>query len=249
MRAILTYHSIDASGSPISCRPDTFVHHVSWLASGRVRVTTLDELMQLPDDTDAVVLTFDDGFVNFRDEAAPRLLEHGFPVLLFVVPARVGGTNSWDDGPGRRTPDLRLLDWPALCQLQEKGVVLGAHGVTHRSLPALPSDQLEAEVRGCADQIEAHAGRRPTVFAYPYGHRDAAVSQAVARVFPWACTTEFQPISASSQSFALPRLDMGYFDGPRSLDKWGTPWFKARINLRNGLRQVRRLARPSAGAV
>ena len=30
MRAILTYHSIDASGSPISCAPDAFGRHVSW---------------------------------------------------------------------------------------------------------------------------------------------------------------------------------------------------------------------------
>ena len=42
MRAILTYHSIDESGSPISVDPDAFRRHVRWLASGRVRVTTPD---------------------------------------------------------------------------------------------------------------------------------------------------------------------------------------------------------------
>src|SRR5688572_13299743 len=130
MRAILTYHSIDGSGSPISCDSSTFAHHVAWLATGRVRVTTIEELLRLPDDADAVALTFDDGFVNFKDEAARRLLGHGFPVTLFVVAARVGTGNSWDDPPSpglrrtsskRQTPSLPLLDWPALIRLQEQG--------------------------------------------------------------------------------------------------------------------------------
>jgi peptidoglycan/xylan/chitin deacetylase (PgdA/CDA1 family) len=241
MRAILTYHSIDGSGSPISIDSVTFDRHVSWLASGRVRVTTIEELMKLPDGDDAVAMTFDDGFVNFRDEAAPRLLHHGFPVTLFVVAARVGGTNSWDAAPRRISPALPLLDWPALVRLQEQGVTLGGHSLTHRSLPDLSSDELETEVRGCADQIEAHTGRRPSIFAYPYGHRDDASARTVARVFPWACTTEFQWISGTPQASALPRLDMGYFKAPRSLDGWGTSAFKTRISLRHGLRRARRM--------
>jgi peptidoglycan/xylan/chitin deacetylase (PgdA/CDA1 family) len=250
MRAILTYHSIDGSGSPISCDPATFGRHVSWLATGRVRVTTIAELLQLPDDADAVALTFDDGFVNFKDEAAPRLREHGFPVTVFVVAARVGANNSWDGPPSpnprranqrRIFPTLQLLDWPDLIRLQEQGVTLGAHSRTHRSLPGLTANELEDEVQGCAEQIEARAGRRPTVFAYPYGRRDAASTEAVARVFRLACTTEFQPLSSQSHAFALPRLDMGYFKGPRSLDGWGTPWFKTRLSVRHGLRRVRRL--------
>ncbi len=239
MRAILTYHSIDPSGSPISCHPDVFVRHVSWLASRRVRVTTIDELLRLPSETDAVALTFDDGYVNFRDVAAPRLLDHGLPVTLFVVAGRVGERNAWDDRPGRRIPDLPLLDWPALIRLQEQGVTLGAHSLTHRSLPRLGPGVLEDEVRGSADLIEAHAGRRPAIFAYPYGDFSPASSKVVSRVFAWACTTEFQPITESPQPWALPRLDMGYFARTHSLGGWGTSWFTARIHMRNRLRRLR----------
>lgn len=246
MRAILTYHSIDASGSPISCHPDTFARHIAWLVSGRVTVTTIDELLRLPDDADAIALTFDDGFVNFNDAAA-QLLDHGFPVTLFVVAARAGQRNSWDAGPGRQTPDLPLLDWPALVRLQEHGVTLGAHSLTHRSLPSLGAEELEAEVRGCADEIESRTGRRPDTFAYPYGHLNATTSQVVASVFPLACTTEFQPLSGTSAPSALPRLDMGYFARPGSLDGWGTARFRARLNVRHRLRQLRRGAMSAIG--
>jgi peptidoglycan/xylan/chitin deacetylase (PgdA/CDA1 family) len=245
MRAILTYHSIDVSGSPISCSPDAFARHIVWLTSGAVRVTTVDDLLTLPDDANAVALTFDDGFANFKDEAAPRLLEHDLPVTLFVVTGFVGQTNSWDDGPDRVSPSLRLLDWPDLGALQEAGVRLGAHSVTHRRLPGLSASALEEEVHGSAEQINKHTGRKPGGFAYPFGQWNAESSLIVSRTFHWGCTTEFRALSDHAEVFALPRLDMYYFQAPGSLDGWGRPSFQARLRMRHGLRTARRLmARP-----
>lgn len=246
MRAILTYHSIDDSGSPLSCPRGVFARHVAWLASGRVRVTTIDDLVQLPASTDAVALTFDDGFVNFGDVAAPRLLEHGLAVTVFVVADLVGTANSWDAGPNRIAPDLPLLDWPTLVRLQEQGVTLGAHSLTHRDLTRLEPDALDDEVRGCADRMEARSGRRPTVFAYPYGLRNEASTRTVARAFRWACTTEFRTLITPALHSALPRLDMYYFQHARSLDGWGTAPFEARIRVRHGLRRARTIARALA---
>ncbi len=242
MRAILTYHSIDDSGSPVSCHPDAFARHVAWFASGRVHVTTIDDLVRLPDGADAVALTFDDGFVNFGEVAAPRLLDMGLPVTVFVVADLAGTTNSWDAGPSRVSPELPLLDWSALVRLQEQGVTLGAHSRTHPDLTRLDPGALDEEVRGCADRMEACSGRRPEVFAYPYGQSDGASMQAVARTYRWACTTELRTLETPAQPVALPRLDMYYFQQPRSLDDWGTAQFNARIKVRAGLRLARKLA-------
>jgi peptidoglycan/xylan/chitin deacetylase (PgdA/CDA1 family) len=242
MRAILTYHSIDDSRSPVSCHPEAFARHVDWLASGRVRVTTIDELMTLPDDADAVSVTFDDGFVNFGESAAPQLVDHGFPVTVFVVADLVGTTNSWDAGPSRSTPELPLLDWPALVRLQDQGVTLGAHTRTHPDLMAADDEALADELEGCAEQMEARCGRRPTVLAYPYGRRDKRAVRMAQRVFRWACTAEFQTLDKQSAAAELPRLDMYYFQQPGSLDDWGTAQFAARIRMRHGLRRMRTMA-------
>jgi len=242
MRAILTYHSIDSSGSPISCHPDAFDRHLAWLASGRVQVASIDDLVRLPPSADAVALTFDDGFSNFGDHAAPRLLAHGLPVTLFVVAGLAGGRNVWDDGPRRRTPDLPLLDWPALVRLQEQGVTLGAHGLTHRPLPGLSAGELDDELHECARNMEEQSGRAPSTFAYPYGAWNPTVGHAVARVFRWACTTEFRLLEPDAAPLALPRVDMFYFQRPGSLDDWGTRAFRTRIGLRHSLRRARVLA-------
>ena len=42
MKAILTYHSVDETGSVISIDERSFRRHVAWLASSAVRVVPLD---------------------------------------------------------------------------------------------------------------------------------------------------------------------------------------------------------------
>ena len=242
MRAILTYHSIDPSGSPISCHPDAFARHVEWMTAGGVAVTTLEGLMSLPEDADAVALTFDDAYVNFEQIAAPRLLDHGLPVTLFVVADRAGSGNIWDDGPRRTTPELPLLGWPALLRLQDRGVTLGAHSRTHADLSVLDGERLEDEVLGSAEAIATRAGRRPEAFAYPYGRTSPGGARAVAKGFRFGCTTEFRALAGADDPALLPRLDMYYFQRPGSLAQWGRATFDARIRMRHLARSVRKMA-------
>jgi peptidoglycan/xylan/chitin deacetylase (PgdA/CDA1 family) len=240
MRAILTYHSIDPSGSAISVHPDAFDQHIAWLRSGRVAVTTIEDLIRLPATADAVAITFDDGFVNFREVAAPRLLESALPVTLFVVGDRVGTTNAWDGHPVRGIPDLPLLDWPALARLQEMGVVLGAHSRSHADLTRLDRTAVEDEVSGCGDVIERKTGVRPSTFAYPYGRLNDTVATIVAATFRYACTTEFRTLDDVPAYIRLPRLDMFYFKHKGRLESWGSSGFRRFVKMRRQARQLRR---------
>lgn len=241
MRAVLTYHSIDDSGSPISVHPQTFARHMAWLASGRVRVTTVDELARLPDDVDAVALTFDDAFENFGTQAAPLLRAHGLPVTLFVVTDRAGGTNRWHGRVDDGIPVLPLLDWPALERLAASGVSLGAHTRTHPDLTALGPAALHDEIDGSADVLHSRTGTRPTAFAYPYGRLTPDVARCASARFTWACTTEFSPLHAGTDAAMLPRLDMYYFRRAGALEAWGTARFDRQLAIVRQRRRWRRL--------
>ena len=78
MRAILTYHSIDESGSAISISEAVFRAQIAWLAKSDVRVVTLDALTEgrareIPQvDADATYahrLTKEDGLVDWSRPA------------------------------------------------------------------------------------------------------------------------------------------------------------------------------------
>ena len=121
MRAILTYHSIDNSGSPVSVTPAAFRQHIEWLASGSTRVLSLGDIVHGSQSDDAVALTFDDGFENFSTEAWPLLRAHRFPATLFVVTGQVGRTNAWQGREEPGIPTLPLLGWAALERLAGDG--------------------------------------------------------------------------------------------------------------------------------
>jgi peptidoglycan/xylan/chitin deacetylase (PgdA/CDA1 family) len=245
VRAILMYHSIDDSGSPISVGRDAFRAHVRWLASGRVRVVPLEEVRAGDPEEDAVAVTFDDGFANFATEAAPLLAEHGLPVTLFVVADRAGMTNAWGGYEAPGIPTLPLLDWSQLAALARAGVSLGGHTRTHPRLAGLPGPALEDEIAGSAERIEAECGVRPATFAYPYGAYDRAAAQVVAARFRAACTTELRVLDPADASHLLPRLDMYYFQQQGRLEAWGDRSFHWRLSIRARARAIRQALRPA----
>jgi peptidoglycan/xylan/chitin deacetylase (PgdA/CDA1 family) len=238
MKAILTYHSIDDSQSVISIAPEVFRRHVAWLASGAVRVVTLDELMSLPESADAVAITFDDGFVSTGEIAAPLLAKHRLPATVFVVTEHVGGTNAWRGACAQDIPTLPLMDWPALGQLAESGFAIGAHTRTHPSLPELDATAVADEIGGSADRIERELGMRPTAFSYPYGAVSDAAAHAASE-FRWAVTTELRVVGAVEDPHALPRLDMYYFRAGAWLEAYGTARFRQYLWVRSQARRVR----------
>lgn len=248
MRAVLTYHSVDRTGSPVSLDPGTFRRHVEWLSEGPIRVTDVDTLLQMPDDADAVALTFDDGFRNFATEAWPLLREHGLPVTLFVVPERVGGDNRWRDRGDEGIPELELLDWSDLRRLAEEGVRLASHGMSHAPLVGLPAEPVRRELVDSRDLIHERTGVLPRGFAYPYGVSDAFVRRVAAACYDWACTTELTPLGPGDRRFALPRLDAFYFRDVDRLEAWGSRRFRWRLRLLRAARRARSAMRDGVGS-
>jgi peptidoglycan/xylan/chitin deacetylase (PgdA/CDA1 family) len=238
MRAILMYHSVDASGSPISVTREQLAAHVRWLAGGRVRVVPLAALPQAPDDS--VAVTFDDGFTNFATDAWPLLREAGLPVTLFVVAGRAGRTNDWNGSGGASgIPVLPLLDWHTLGRLADEGVDIGAHTQTHPRLTKVDDARLGDEVGGSAEVIAAQLGRRPSSFAYPYGDVDGRVAAAARQTFLQAVTTELAPVEPACDARLLPRLDAYYFRDAGRLEAWGTAAFRRRLAWRGLARRAR----------
>jgi peptidoglycan/xylan/chitin deacetylase (PgdA/CDA1 family) len=239
MRAILTYHSIDPSGSPISLELDTFRRHADWLASGRVEVVPLEAILRVPPDRDAVAITFDDAFDNFAATAWPLLRERALPATLFVPTRRVALDNAWDDRAYPGIPTLPLAGWEALKRMASEGLALGSHSRTHAHLDRVSDAQLADEIAGSADDLERETGARPRAFCYPYGDHDERVTRAVASVYDLACTTELRVLSQSEDAHRLPRLDAFYYRAPGRLEAFGNGRFRRHLWLRAQARRIR----------
>ncbi len=241
MRAILTYHSIDDSRSPISVGPAVFRRQMEFLASGRPRVVRLADIASGKAPDESVALTFDDAFANFYELALPLLTDFALPATVFVVTDHVGGQNDWS-APGvahGAVPLLPLMSWEHLATLSERGIEIGAHTRRHPRLTGLTPSARADEIDGAAQRLEQELRTRPKAFAYPFGDVNHGVREAVGRTYACACTTELRALARVEDNLQLPRLDAYYFRSPGLLEQWGSSVFQRRLWFRAQARRVR----------
>jgi peptidoglycan/xylan/chitin deacetylase (PgdA/CDA1 family) len=212
----LAYHRISAAPSaladPYTVPPVQFAAQMAWLARAGCRGVPLGRAGRGPRE---VALTFDDGDAEFITTAWPVLRAHGFSATVFVVAGHVGGQADWSGAEG-----MPLLDWPQLATLAAAGVEIGAHGLHHVPLDALPLEQAAPALRQAYDCLAARlphwpVGLGPAGLAYPYGRWSAAAAEAARQAgFRWACTARGGRNGPATPPFKLRRTLMLGRDGP-----------------------------------
>lgn len=239
MKAIITYHSIDPSGSVVSVDPDRFRSHVDILREGDVPVVDLVELLE-PTCERGVALTFDDGFQNLADVAWPLLKAAGLPATVFVATDWVGLENGWDPNDVR-IPRLPLMEWSTLEDLAGEGLRVESHSRSHPRLTELDDDALRSELEGSRSDLASQLGRESTVLCYPYGDVDERVARAAADAgYLAGVTTELRLLDrAEASPFALPRLDAFYLAKPGVMERLGTSGFRRYVRFRHAGRKLR----------
>ncbi|HEY6759203.1 MAG TPA: trifunctional glycosyltransferase/class I SAM-dependent methyltransferase/polysaccharide deacetylase [Baekduia sp.] len=185
---VLMYHRIATDGAPEAARwrtdPAAFEEQLAYLKENGYRSIDIDEwagavALDRPLPGRGVILTFDDGFADFGEEAVPLLERYGFRAELFVVTGHVGGTDAWDTTWERREP---LMDWQALSDLPADRVRIGSHTVGHAALTAVTPADAVRELVESRITLEDRLGRRVSTIAYPFGLNDGAIQRLAGAV-------------------------------------------------------------------
>ena len=233
--AILTFHSLDNSGSVISMPPARFRDQMEWLAASGIRVAPLGELQNV---SGSIALTFDDGFRNFLQHGLPTLEKYRLPATVFVVTGYCGRNNRWP-GQSAAAPELELMNWAELREAAVGGIELGAHTVNHPDLTGIPEQQVCGELHDCRAAIEDQTGKPVRSFAYPYGASNPAVRQHVQSHFQIGCGTTLRFAGPESDPLDLPRIDAYYLRRMLWFEKLMTRQGGRYIATRRLLRRIR----------
>ena len=209
---VLMYHYIrvnpnpqDSVGFRLSVNPQNFSAQMDYLAQQGYHTITLDDLggfffshASLP--SKPIILTFDDGYSDFHDEAFPILKSHSFKAINFVISGFVGI-------PG-------FLSWGQIDEMKTSGLIyFGAHTVHHVSLPSLSAERITQEVTESKNTLQQHLGYPINWIAYPYGK----VNETVARIvqqggYAGAFGTNRGTFQSTDRLYTLPRIRIGGSD-------------------------------------
>lgn len=171
---ILLYHSIgsylagDSYG--ISITRQRFERHMSVLTESQtVSVVDLHE-GQSSTVPRRIALTFDDGYRDILEVAAPILMAHKIPFTVFVTSSYVQSNSALYLTP---TELRRLADL--------SGVTIGSHGATHIPMAECADGVLWKEVHGSRLYLEDVLGKSVTAISYPHGAVNMRVRDAAQR--------------------------------------------------------------------
>ncbi len=215
---ILTYHSIGYRTHEMNVRPEDFAAQMSWIVRHHPVITLEEAAAGVP----GVAITFDDGYRDNLEHAAPVLHALEIPATIFMVSGRAGRALDADPDPGTGV----LMTLEELRQLRGLGIQVGAHTCTHPRLALLEEAAQREEIAGSKQQLEATLGHTVSAFAYPYGsaadYSALSVRLAEEAGFSLAVSNRYGHNTPVEDRFALRRI---WIDATDTL-----PLFRAKVD-------------------
>ena len=170
---ILMYHSISDDPEPgissyyrITTSPKRFREHMVWLYERGYSVIGLDEALRQFEIKKTnlnhhVVLTFDDGYYDFLNQAWPILENFGYTATVFLPTAFIGEDRL-------QFKRRHCMTWSEARELINCRISFGSHTVSHPKLYRLPWDEICRELRDSRLQIEDKLQTPVPFFSYPF---------------------------------------------------------------------------------
>jgi peptidoglycan/xylan/chitin deacetylase (PgdA/CDA1 family)/glycosyltransferase involved in cell wall biosynthesis len=256
---VLMYHRVGPLRPGMSrewnISPEEFERHIHWIKqAGYETVLPAEWLSWLQTGTrlprKPVLITFDDAYADTAKFGLPILQSYGMKAAVYVVTQRIAGTNTWDEIKGSEA--LQLMTADQIRYWAGQGVEFGAHSRAHSDLTALSPEEVNLEVQGSRDDLEAIIGGPVTSFAYPFGKQTDAVRDVVKQSFDLAFCSEEGLNYLRCDRHLLKRSYIGANTSTaelRILLRSGSiqkirAW-KSRIALRTRLRRAFRIFSPS----
>lgn len=166
---VLMYHNVCADPESVSAyyrlhtAPGTFERQMrqlkEWGYQG-IGLGGLEAALTQPGNARPVVITFDDGYRDFSEHAAPVLAALDFSASVFVMPGLI-------DGPGRFR-ERTLMTWDEIRGLASRGIEFGSHTMTHPDLTTLSEEDLRGQLHDSKRRLEEELGLPVHTFCYPY---------------------------------------------------------------------------------
>lgn len=104
-----------------------------------------------------------------------------------------------------------MLTWEQIREMQDKGMTIGAHTMTHLNLPNARPDDAAQEIENCKRLLQEKTGRAIHHFSYPnggpYAHHNADIKNLVRRVgYKSATTSNNGRVALRDDLFELRRI-------------------------------------------
>ena len=141
-----------------------------------------------------ILLTIDDGFSSFYENAWPILKEKKIPFILFVSTREVGSSN--------------YMTWGQIKELSEENFVeIGNHSHTHEYLVEEDYEIIKKDIEKSVSIFKEKLGKNSRFFSYPFGEYSLEFKDIIKSLgFKYAFGQHSGVIDQTKDLYELPRF-------------------------------------------
>jgi peptidoglycan/xylan/chitin deacetylase (PgdA/CDA1 family) len=174
---VLMYHKVnDLPENPLTMPVSVFDEQMDQLRQLGYTVVDLDAVLAHyvdgePLPSQAVLITFDDGYHDNLDNAARVLKKYGYPGVLFVPIGYLDDRQPLPHEERLAAQGIlnRTIDWEEMADLERAGIRIESHGISHRPLADLELDEAAREIALSKLRLEERLQRSVRAFSYVKG--------------------------------------------------------------------------------
>ena len=152
----------------------------------------IDEF-EKPKNEKQILITIDDGFKSFYNEAWPYLKKNKIPFILFVSTEPVGKNG--------------YMNWKEIKEIEESKIGhIGHHSHTHEYLIDMEISDFINYIETSSRIFKEKLGHVPSIFSYPFGEYSLDMKNYIKKNFKVAFGQHSGIIDVNKDRFELPRF-------------------------------------------
>jgi len=180
---ILLYHRVsDQFRDNVTIGIERFDQQMRFLAN-HWNVVSLKEIVagNVPRNSarPIVAVSFDDGYLDNFENAAPILLKHQIPCTFFISTEKIAENKPFAHDLKALGFGLNNMNWRHVAQMHKWGFHFGSHTRNHVNLADVGYDEARDELSGSLSDIRTKLNQEQVFIAYPYGRKHHVTDQRI----------------------------------------------------------------------
>ena len=140
-----------------------------------------------------ILISIDDGFSSFYEEAWPYLKKNNIPFILFVSTEPVGKNG--------------YMTWEQIIEIEKSSLgTIGHHSHTHEYLIDFSNDDFINDIETASKIFKEKLGYIPSIFSYPFGEYSNFMKNYISQNFSMAFGQHSGVIDLNKNKYELPRF-------------------------------------------
>ena len=146
-----------------------------------------------PKEKKVILITVDDGFTSFYENAWPFFKKRKIPFILFISTEAIG--------------KYGYMNWDQIKEIEnEKFAFIGNHSHSHEYLVGYNFNKFKKDIDTSIDIFKKNIGYNPIFFSYPFGEYSFEQKEYISSKFNFAFGQHSGIIDINKDKYELPRF-------------------------------------------